>query len=132
MPDVIPEDVKRFLLASIDSISQLEALLLLRASPKETHTVESMAERLYISPRDAGTVLAKLLQRGLIRMEDGQRRRFWYDAGNGEVARIVDRLADVYAKYLIPVTNFIHQKSRRSIQDFADAFKLKQDKGHDA
>jgi hypothetical protein len=31
----------------------------------------------------------------------------------------------VYSKYLVPVTNLVHQKSRRDIVEMADAFKLK-------
>jgi hypothetical protein len=39
---------------------------------------------------------------------------------------IVERLAVLYARYLIPVTNIIHS-SPRTIRAFADAFKLRKD-----
>jgi hypothetical protein len=44
-----------------------------------------------------------------------------------EEARMVDRLADAYAKHLIPVTNMIHAKPRR-IREFADAFRFRKDR----
>lgn len=127
MSEVIPPDVKSFLLANIDSIAQLEALLLLRATPTQRWACETIAERLYISPEDAAPFLSKLVKRGLIEETVTQPPSFQYRPSSGELRRIVDVLADVYAKYLIPVTNFIHGKSKRSIQDFADAFKIKKD-----
>ena len=40
---------------------------------------------------------------------------------------MIDRLADSYAKQLIPITNMIHSKPRR-IRQFADAFKFRKDR----
>jgi hypothetical protein len=37
---------------------------------------------------------------------------------------VVDRLADAYARHLIPITNLIHDKQRR-IREFADAFRIR-------
>jgi predicted ArsR family transcriptional regulator len=127
MSEVIPQEVKRFLLAHIDSIAQLEALLLLRANPNQRCTCKTIAERLYITQEDAARFLSKLVTRGLIEATGTQPPLFQYRPSNEDFRRIIDLLADVYAKYLIPVTNFIHGKSKRNIQDFADAFKIKKD-----
>jgi hypothetical protein len=40
---------------------------------------------------------------------------------------MIDRLAESYAKQLIPITNLIHGKPRR-IRQFADAFKFRKDR----
>jgi hypothetical protein len=40
---------------------------------------------------------------------------------------MVDRLADAYARHLIPVTNLIHGKPRR-LREFSDAFKIRKDR----
>jgi hypothetical protein len=127
MAEVIPEEVKSFLLVNIDSIAQLEALLFLRDHADQTWSCEKIAETIYISQQDTAVLLAKLVTRGLIMADGKQPPAFQYYPRNEELARGLDRLAAVYAKSLIPVTNFIHQKARRSIQDFADAFKLKKD-----
>ena len=37
------------------------------------------------------------------------------------------RVAELYARYLIPVTQLIHAKPLTRVQEFADAFKLKKD-----
>jgi hypothetical protein len=127
MPEVIPSEVKSFLLANIDSIAQLEALLLLRATPDQRYTCQAIAERLYMTQEDAAPFLSKLVTRGLIETTGTQPPLFQYRPSNEELRRKVDLLVDVYAKYLIPVTNFVHGKAKRSIQDFADAFKMKKD-----
>ncbi len=44
-----------------------------------------------------------------------------------EARQKVDRLASVYSRHLIPVTNMIHAKPRR-IREFADAFKFRKDR----
>jgi predicted ArsR family transcriptional regulator len=127
MSEAIPPEVKSFLFANIDSIAQLEALLLLRATPNQKCTCATIAQRLYITPEDAAPFLSKLVTRGLVEATGTQPPLFQYRPRNEELRRMVDLLADVYAKYLIPVTNFIHGKSKRSIQDFADAFKMKKE-----
>lgn len=127
MADVIPDEVKSFLLANIDTVAQLEALLLLRRLADQCLSCEDVAQRLYINPLDAAVLLSKLVSRGLILMEELQPAVFQYNYRNEQVVQEVNRLAEVYSKYLIPVTNFIHQKPLKSIQDFADAFKLKKD-----
>jgi hypothetical protein len=48
-----------------------------------------------------------------------------YHPASGELADIVDRVAALYAQYLIPVTNLIHAKPHSRVQEFADAFRLR-------
>jgi hypothetical protein len=125
MANVIPADVRNFLMANIDSVAELEALLILRRDAHYKWSCGMLAEQLYISQQDTAAVLAKLVQRGLVSMEELQPAVFQYHIRNDELAQVVNHVAEVYTKYLIPITNFIHQKPRQSVQDFADAFTLK-------
>jgi hypothetical protein len=127
MAGVIPEAVRRFLSANIDSIAQLEALLLLWRHPDQKLTAEAIAERLYISPVDAEALLNKLASRALIVADDSGPLVFQLNRKNEQLVHDVDRVAQAYAKYLIPITNFIHHKPSQGLRDFADAFKLKRD-----
>jgi hypothetical protein len=54
---VIPQEVARFILDRIDSIAQLEAVLLLRQSPDTWWGSKQVADRLYISEEDCAPVL---------------------------------------------------------------------------
>ena len=122
----IPADVRRFLLAAIESVPHLEALLLLRADPESRWTPESLALRLYIDEAAAARLLADLRQHGLVREESPGTWSFRVaNAGMGEV---VDRLAQVYARHVVEVAELIHSTSDRKAQRFADAFHWRKDK----
>jgi hypothetical protein len=122
--DPIPADLRDFILRYIDSVAHLEALLLLRADPETAWEVASVAARLYSSAEQAGEVLAQLCDEHLLVFENGLYR---YGGQPPELLAMIDRLADSYAKQLIPITNMIHSKPRR-IRQFADAFKFRKDR----
>lgn len=119
--DPIPGDVRGFILRHIDSIAQLEALLLLRAS-NQSWDVARVAARLYTSKDEIRDVLVQLCADGLLSCKDDV---FQFEC-SPESEAMVDRLASVYRQHLIPVTNLIHTKPRR-IREFANAFKFRKD-----
>jgi hypothetical protein len=121
--DLIPEDVREFVIKHIDSIAHLEALLLLRGNPHEYWTADTSARRLYISERETTNVLSRLCALGFLTVED---QVFKYACNDPELEKMVARLEELYARHLIPVTNLIHTKPSR-IREFADAFKLRKD-----
>jgi hypothetical protein len=122
--DVIPGDLQDFILQYIDSITQLEALLLLRADPGGRWEPAHVARRLYAGEREVEAVLAGLCANDLLSCDHGIYR---YEPRTGDNRSLIDRLAAVYAKHLIPVTNMIHAKERR-IREFADAFRFRKDR----
>lgn len=123
----IPDDVKQFILENIDSIAQLEALLLLRSSPSEEWSAQVVAKRLYVSEQETSLLLSRLNASGLIAINSGKPSLYRYHPASDDLALIVDRLAETYSKHLVPVTNLVHSKPRTRIQEFADAFKLRKD-----
>ena len=48
-----------------------------------------------------------------------------YRPNSKELKVMLDRLAEIYARHLVPVTNLIHSKPKSRIQEFADAFQLR-------
>jgi hypothetical protein len=120
-----PDDVTAFLLTHIDSIAQLEALLLLRAEPRRAWNPEALAKRLYIAPQETAAVLDRLCTAGLVVCSDPVLHEYQYHPQSHALAQLVDHVAELYARYLIPVTQLIHAKRQTSIQEFADAFKLR-------
>ena len=119
----LPAELREFLTEHIDSIAQLEALLLLRDGPDVAWDAQSTAKRLYIGEQEALEALAQLAAHGLIARGASS---YKFDPQSEELSRMVDLLADYYRRYLIPITNLIHAKPHR-IQQFADAFKLRKD-----
>jgi hypothetical protein len=120
----ITADVREFILRHIDSVAQLEALLLMKHNPGERWNAAKMASRIYTSESETAELLARLRADGFLSSADDF---YWYECKNPDEQETVDRLSLIYSRHLIPVTNLIHAKPRR-IRQFADAFKFRKDR----
>jgi len=123
---VIPDDVQKFIIDHINSITHIEGLLLFRAAPDVRWAAISIAQRLYITERDAAQLLGHLKAQGFIEEEAG--KGYSYRPKSEELRGMVERVAGVYGQYLLPVTHLIHEKSQNQVQGFADAFLIRKDK----
>lgn len=124
----IPEDIQRFILRNIDSVPHLEALLLLRYDPKAEWDAKMMAQSLYIGEAKAAEVLADLCASGIAVVQNVAKAVYSYKPTSTELKLTLDRLAEVYAKNLIEVTNLIHSKTGKKAQEFGDAFRWQNEK----
>jgi hypothetical protein len=122
--DLIPAEVREFIHTYIESIADLEALLLLARMIGTKWTAASVAEQLYIDEAQAGDVLERLCAGGLVRCQAGS---FWFNDGPDGPRTIVERLADLYTSHLIPVTNLVHSRPSGA-RAFAAAFKFRKDR----
>ena len=123
----IPDDVRRFVVAHVASVPQLEALLLLKAAP-EAWTAERAAARLYLSEAAVAPLLEQLEATGLVAREGPAEQPAWrYAPQTSELDALCARLEDAYARHLVVVTRLIHSRGDRSAQRFADAFKWRKD-----
>jgi hypothetical protein len=120
-------EVREFVVRNIDSVPQLEALLLLRSTMGQPWQPSSVAERLYIQPRTAADLLRGLHERELIMLTDAAAPAYKYGPATGELVRLVEELAIAYGRQLVAVTQLIHSKSSSAVQGFADAFRLRQE-----
>jgi IclR-like helix-turn-helix domain-containing protein len=125
-PSGLEADVAAFLDAHIDSIPQLEILLLLHEGRGAAWTVEQIAARIYQEPSQAQPLLRGLQSHGLVEA-GGEGAGFRYAEGPDH-HEVVDRLARAYRTDLIGVTRFVHAKASRSVLEFARAFDLKKDR----
>jgi predicted DNA-binding transcriptional regulator len=123
----IPDDVAQFVIDKLDSVAEFEALMLLRKHPNINWTPREIAHRLYISEQEGFDVLVGLSTKGLALYKASGTGWYEYQPGTPEVGRLVDRLCVIYAKQIVPITNLIHSKSKKRVQEFADAFKLRKD-----
>ncbi|UVT17603.1 MAG: hypothetical protein H8K04_08755 [Nitrospira sp.] len=122
---VIPQEVAQFIIDRIDSIGQLEAVLLLRQSPDTWWECKPVSGRLYISEEDCASVLDGLRRQGLLVCKQEKSKPVYrYKPDTGELREMVDRLAYYYSKHLVPVSNLIHVKAQMRMEQFADAFKF--------
>lgn len=125
--EAIPLEIQRFVVDCIPSVVHLEALLLMRSHPDQDVSVDAMARLLYVQTRVALQALDQLVARGLLAAHSVE-GPFRYGPSTPERSALVDRLAEVHRTRLIPLSHFIHQHGQsRSIQDFANAFRLRKD-----
>jgi hypothetical protein len=122
---LLPEVVRAFILKYVDSVAELEALLLAHSTVAQAWDVEQLARRLYIREREAEGVLHALHRRGLLAREDEGYR---YGPVLDTLRADVDALAAAYPRFLIPISNLVHSKPAASLREFADAFKLREDR----
>jgi hypothetical protein len=127
MDELIPSDVQHFILKRIDSIAELEAMLLLSGHSGQAWSTPDVARRLYVNEQETATVLARLQGEGLVVAQPGDPPTYRYQPITPELEEIARRVLDSYQKHLVPVTNLVHSKPRTRIQEFADAFKLRKD-----
>ena len=119
--DIIPEDIRQFLLQNVDTIAQWEGLLLIRSTPGQAWSAEILARRLYIDKTESEKLLEHLRGQGFLTAEG------MYQSKAGDIEALIDRAAGLYKEYLIPITHLIHSKPKTRIQGFADAFRLRKD-----
>lgn len=127
MSSTIPADIAQFIVEKIDAVAQVEALLLLRSAPEQEWDVEAVAKRLYVDEGQAATTLTRLLEERLIVRSALNQSLYRYEPFSSDLKQLIDRLAEVYVKQLVPVTNLIHSKPKSRVQEFADAFKIRKD-----
>lgn len=120
----VPDVIREFIIKRIDSIAQIEALLLIRSSSQMEWSAAQIAARLYISEAEAADALDRLCAVDVLLCSDGKYR---IDGIPPQHAALIDQLLAVYTHHLIPVTDIVHSKSRR-IGSFADAFRFRKDR----
>ncbi|HEY8102460.1 MAG TPA: hypothetical protein VIF82_17100 [Burkholderiaceae bacterium] len=122
----LPSDVIRFVLTSIPSVPHLEAMLLLRQDAGIKWEAKEVGHRLYIPEKKAEALLHDLTEARILVCDDGT-STYRYLPASAELYELIDKLADVYAKNIVEVSNLIHSKADNHVQQFADAFKLRKD-----
>jgi hypothetical protein len=106
--NLIEQELRAFIARYIGSISQAEALLVVRETFPQTWTASQIADRLYVCEETAEDLLQLLYLGGFtILAPDGS---YLYGCDSSNKRKLVDRFAEAYRRFLIPVTNLIHEK----------------------
>jgi hypothetical protein len=123
------DEVRALLLASIESIAELETLLLLHRDETAVWNAARVAAELRVEPRSAESQLTALAERGLLRpVTDGTERGWRYGPATPALARAVDALAAAYDERRVSVVEFVYSKPAvDKLRVFADAFRLRED-----
>jgi hypothetical protein len=121
----VPARVKQFIARHIQSVEQLEVLLLLRAARDKEWTPDEVRRALVTQPESAHGWLEDLADRGLASVQD---RRYRYDPPTPEVERTIDELARSFAMYRVSVIGLIFSQPSERVMTFADAFRIRRER----
>lgn len=117
-------EVFRFILEEIDSVPQLEALLLLWHNRAEPWSALQVAKRLYVSGDTARQLLEELQRRHLIATLPQSTEFYQFDAGSPEKNQLIGLVDKTYRRELVRVSTMIHSKASTAVREFARAFRI--------
>ncbi len=122
----IPPAVRDLIQLHIDSVEQLEVLLLLHDHRDRDWSAGDVAAELRTNQQSTATRLADLTARGLV-AEGSARDRYRFAPRTDDLAAAVDGLAREYAVRRVSVITSIFAKPLDRIRSFADAFRFRRD-----
>jgi hypothetical protein len=122
----LPDGVRLFLLKNIDSVPELELLLLLSEHVTDLSIAEA-ASRIYVDESSSRLLLEGLVRRRLV-VATGEPSRYRFGPSDPEDEARVREVALAYRMHLVAMANLIHSKASVSVQEFARAFDLKKDR----
>jgi hypothetical protein len=99
MANDFPAEIEQFIGQHIESLAQLEMLLLLRKESDRSWSCFDLARQLYIGP----------------------------DSGGAAVDQLIDQLSALYQQRRVAVITLIYSKPVKKVQTFADAFRLRRE-----
>lgn len=122
-PD-IPADILAFLVNRVDSVPELETLLMMSERADRCWSLDDVVARTYVNHATARTVLDALQRRGLVVPDAGGHR--FQPQDPADVA-LVTRVASYYQANVVRVATLIHERASAAIKEFARAFDFKKD-----
>jgi hypothetical protein len=117
---VIPDSVRKFIADHIDSVEQLEVLILLREHRDRAITVEAINTQIRSSTTSVRGRLDALVRRGLVEQE-GTVYRY---APPAELDGVMAELTRNYAEQRFTVIELIFARPTDKLRAFADAFRV--------
>jgi hypothetical protein len=125
--DDFPVDVRHFIDQNIESLAQLEALLLLRNDPQRSWDAAAMAKALYVPVEMAEALLAEFGRRQLVKVMPQSDVHYTYNIVDAKLDELIGRVAAEYQERRVGVISLIYSKPLNKVQTFADAFRLRKE-----
>lgn len=124
----VPTPVLNFIRENIESVEQLEILLLLYQKNDRSWTPDEVARELRSSPQSARKRLAVFELKGFVRQIDPTSNSYQYDPRDISIDERIKALAEAYQLRRVTIIDVIFSKPNEKIQVLADAFKFREDK----
>jgi hypothetical protein len=125
MSDALPNHVQQFLRANIQSIAQLELLLLLYSNRNIAWSVGDAAKNQYTAVNMTQAALESLRSSGLVGVVEDGETRYQYAPTSENLDQLIGELAQLYSERRVSIVNAIYSSPLDSLQSFADAFRIR-------
>lgn len=125
MPDEISREVDQFIRDHINSVEQLEVLLLLAETPTQKWNASEVAQKLYRQPESVAMHLSSLQKAGLLNSCEGETGRYCYNTKLGAADLTIKSLERAYRERKDTVIRLIFSRPPDPVRSFADAFRLR-------
>jgi len=126
-----PKHIQAFVAGYIESVIQLEVLLVLYGSSERAWTAEALARELRIDPAWVDGQLAQLCAKGLLHCSEDGPRSYRYQPHTSELHQAMIDLSKAYADRRVSVISLIYSRPAEQptdpLKSFSDAFRLRKD-----
>ena len=122
----VPPAVLKFITEKIDTVVELEALLILCQERDRSWTEQELAARLYTPPSQARKALESLARRQLVLVAE-RSTGYRFNAHSEDNCQLVAEVEQAYRNNLVAISTYIHSKASVSVKEFARAFDLKKE-----
>lgn len=123
----ISEDIQNFIKKYVQSVGDLDVVLLLATDLTKEWTSEDVSRILRTNVSYASTQLDKLAAGGLLRRQSRDQKQFYTCAFDTETLDRIHRLEELYKVKTSALIRLIYSQPIDVIQKIADAFKIKKD-----
>ena len=120
----LSREVKNFLNQHINSVLQLEALLLLRANRDQAWDIEAVSKELSVDTDVARLHLNELVRGGLLILTKEDTMRYCYKPSNSQIDTLVSKMGAAYATHRVAVISRIFAKPVDRVRLFKETFRL--------
>jgi hypothetical protein len=124
----IPPEIDQFLAAHIDTVEQLEVLLLLHQTAGRTWTADEVAKVLYSQSASVARRLESLTRHQLLEEKPGSPPAYQYAPTPASRDAVVQWLATVYRERRVAVITAIASRPMDNVRAFSDAFLFRKPK----
>ncbi|WP_141735326.1 hypothetical protein [Oligoflexus tunisiensis] len=120
----LDQNVEKFIYACINSVEQLEILLLIRS--RTELDADTITQELRTTASSVEKRLADLMRKNLVVMRENEGKRTYHYDPPPHLAEHVDQLATLYTTHRVSIINLIFSKPSDALTGFSDAFRFKE------
>lgn len=123
----ISDEHRRFLHDYIETVGQLEVLLLLYRSKDETLSLKKIGKTLGMNVEVVARQLSDLSSHGLIQKTSEAAADYFFHPADPHRSKMTFELARLYETHRTSVIECIYKPKLKSLKEFANAFRLRKD-----